>query len=150
MQLFCNRGNYVTAYPMKEKGHAHHALDRFLHEVGIPSEMMTDGARELTLSEWGKMCVRHKIKQSRTEPHSPWQNPAELGGGIVKRKVRYLMKSKACPVILWDYCWALVCHRRCMTVSNNIHLEGETPFMKVHGYTPDISEYLTCQWYDWV
>ena len=150
MQLFCNRGNYVTAYPMKEKAHAHHALDRFLHEVGIPSEMMTDGARELTLSEWGKMCVRHKIKQSRTEPHSPWQNPAELGGGIVKRKVRHLMKSKACPVVLWDYCWALVCHRRCMTVSNNIHLEGETPFMKVHGYTPDISEYLTCQWYDWV
>ena len=102
MQLFCNRGNYVTAYPMKEKGHAHHALDRFLHEVGIPSEMMTDGVRELTLSEWGKMCVRHKIKQSRTEPHSPWQNPAELGGGVVKRKIRYLMKSKACPVILWD------------------------------------------------
>ena len=135
---------------MKEKAHVHHALDRFLHEVGIPSEMMTDGARELTLFEWGKICVRHKIKQSRTEAHSTWQNPAELGGGVAKRKVRHLMKSKACPVVLWDYCWTLVCHRRCMTVSNNLHLEGETQFIKVHGYTPDISEYLTCQWCDWV
>ena len=150
MQLFCNRGNYVTAYPMKEKGHAHHALDRFLHEVGIPSELMTDGAKELTVADWGKTCVRHKIKQNTTEPHSPWQNPAELAGGIVKRKVRYMMKKTAAPVVLWDYCWSLVCHRRCLTASYNIHLEGETPFVKVHGYTPDISEYLTFQWYDWV
>jgi hypothetical protein len=98
----------------------------------------------------GQNVCQHKIKQSRTEPYSPWQNPAELGGGVIKCKVRHLMKSKATPVVLWDYCWTLVSHRRCMTVTNNMHLEGETPFMKVHGYTPDISEYLTCQWYNWV
>lgn len=149
-QLFCNRGNYVTAYPMKEKGHANLSLDRFIHEVGIPSEMMTDGAKELTVSDWGKTCQRYKIRQVQTEPHTPWQNYAELCGGIIKRMVRFQMKSTAAPVVLWDYCWALVCHRRCLTVTNNIYLEGETPFMKVHGYTPDISEYLTFQWYDWV
>ncbi len=125
---------------MKEKGHAHHALDRFIHEVGVPSEMMTDGARELTVSEWGKTCQRYKIRQAQTEPHTPWQNYAELCGGIIKRMVRFQMKSTAAPVVLWDYCWALICHRRCLTVTNNIYLEGETPFMKVHGYTPDISD----------
>ena len=41
---------------MKQKLHAHHALNRFLHEVGIPPEMLTDGALELTKSEWGKTC----------------------------------------------------------------------------------------------
>ena len=149
IQLFSNRGNYATCYPIKTKAHAHHALDRFLHDVGIPTEMLTDGALELTQAEWSKTCKRHKIKQSTTEPHTPRQNPAELAGGIVKRKVRHLMKRTATPVRLWDYCWVYSADIRSMTCSDNIYLDGETPFAKVHGYTPDISEYLTFQWYDW-
>ena len=31
-----------------------------------------------------------------------------------------------------------------------MYLDGETPFGKVYGYSPDISEYLTFAWYDWV
>ena len=46
-----------------------------------------------------------KICQLTTEPNSPWQNHSELVGGIVKRKVRNLMKSTNTPVVLWDYCW---------------------------------------------
>jgi hypothetical protein len=80
-QLFCNRGNYVICYPMKSKEDSHLALDRFLHEVGIPREILTDGAKELVYSEWGKLCRRHKIYQVTTEPYSPWQNHAELMGG---------------------------------------------------------------------
>ena len=60
-QLFCNRAGYVRVYPMKRKSDAHHALSRFLHEVGIPSELLTDGALELTLSEWGKLCFKLSI-----------------------------------------------------------------------------------------
>lgn len=55
-QLFCNRGNYTRCYHMKSKSHAHHALDGFLHDIGIPTEMFTDVAKELTLGEWGKKC----------------------------------------------------------------------------------------------
>ena len=54
VQLFCNRGNFVFSCPMKLKSHAHNALDHFLHEVGIPVEMLADGALELTKSDWGK------------------------------------------------------------------------------------------------
>ena len=150
VQLFCNRGNFVFSCPMKLKSHAHNALDRFLHEVGIPVEMLTDGALELTKSEWGKMCLKHRIRQITTEPYSPWQNPAELSGGIIKRKMRHLMKSKLTPIVLWDYCWAYVCEIRSLTATNNIYLNGETPFASVMGYTPDISEFLTFGWYDWV
>ena len=87
IQLFSNRGDFAACYPLKAKSHAHHALDRFLHEVGIPTEMLTDGAKELTISEWGKTCHKHKIRQITTESHTPRQNPAELAGGIIKRKV---------------------------------------------------------------
>ena len=150
IQLFCNRGNYVRSYPIESKSNAHHGLDRFLHEVGIPSELLTDGARELVLSEWGKICRRYKVRQITTEPHSPWQNPAELAGGQVKRKVRRVMKITNTPVVLWDYCWEYISSLRCITAVDNAYLDGLTPFSKVHGYTPDISEYLTFKWFDWV
>ena len=150
VQLFSNRGNYTKCYPLKSKSHAHHALDRFLHEVGIPTEMLTNGAQELTVSERGKSCRKHKIRQITTEPHTPRQNPAELAGGIIKRKVRNLMKRTETPVRLWDYCWAYSAELRSLTTTDNINLEGNTPFSMIYGYTPDISEYITFQWYDWV
>ena len=150
VQLFTNRGNFTQCYSIKEKGHAHHALDRFIHDVGMPTEMLTDGARELTLGEWGKTCRRHKINQVTTEPHSPWQNPAELAGGIVKRKVRILMRKTNTPIRLFDYCWELVANYRSLTATDHIQLDGVTPFEKVHGYSPNIGEYLRYRWYQWV
>mmetsp|Transcript_10258 Transcript_10258/g.14493 ORF Transcript_10258/g.14493 Transcript_10258/m.14493 type:complete len:310 (+) Transcript_10258:634-1563(+) len=105
IQHFCNRGNYAVSYPIKLKLHANHALDRFIHEVGVPVEMLTDGALELHKVEWGKICQKHEIFQTTTEPHSPWQNPSELSGGIIKRKVRQLMCSTNSPVRLCNYCW---------------------------------------------
>jgi hypothetical protein len=81
-QLFSNKGYYVKSFRMKSKDHAHHALDHFLHEVGIPKDMMTDGAKELVQADWGKKCHCHNIFQKTTEPYSPWQNHAELAGGI--------------------------------------------------------------------
>ena len=150
VQLFSNRANYVSCYPMKAKSDASHALDRFIHDVGIPTEILTDGAGELTKKEWGKTCRKYKIRQLTTEPHTPRQNPAELAGGNVKRKVRHLMKTTATPVRLWDYCWTYAAEIRSLVATGNIYLDGGTPFCKVHGYTPDISEYLTFGWYDWV
>jgi hypothetical protein len=149
-QLFCNRGNYVEVYPMKSKSHAHHALDRFLHEVGIPIEILTDGAQELILAEWGKLCRKHRIHQVTTEPHSPWQNHAELSGGIIKRQVRQIMTITNTPVRLWDYCWEYKARIRSRTASNHILLDGVTPFEKVHGYTPNIAEFLSFDWYQWI
>ena len=87
-QLFCNRGNYTRSYHLKRKGNAHHALDTFIHDVGIPEEMLTNNAKELQLGEWGKTCKKQKIRQLTTEPHSPWQNHTELVGGIIKRSIK--------------------------------------------------------------
>ena len=149
-QLFCNRGNYVEVYPMKSKAHAHHTLDRFLHEVGIPIELLTDGAKELIVADWGNLCRKHRIHQVTTEPHSPWQNPAELSGGIIKRQVRQAMITTNTPVRLWDYCWEYKARIRSRTASNHILLDNTTPFEKVHGYTPNIGEFVSFDWYQWI
>ena len=96
MQLFCNRANCCECHPIEQKEDAHHALDRFLHEVGVPSEMTTDGAKELTLAQWGKTCRKHRIYKLTTEPHSAWQNHTDENGGLIKLKVKHLIKQYAC------------------------------------------------------
>ena len=150
IQLFTNRGNFTKCYPIKGKGHAHYALDRFIHEVGVPAELLTDGAKELTVSEWGATCRRHKIHSCVTEPYSPWQNPAELAGGTIKQKVRSLMRRTNTPVRLWDYCWEYVSELKCLTATEHIQLDDVTPYEKVHGYSPNIGEYLSFKWFQWI
>ena len=150
IQLFCNRGNYNVCYPLKKKEHAHHALDRFLHEVGVPREILTDGAKELIMAEWGKTCRKHGIYQVNTEPHSPWQNIAEKNGGLIKRKVKHLMQTTNTPVVLWDYCWEYAAAIRSHVAVDNILLDDVTPYEKVHGYSPNITEYTVFKWYDWI
>ena len=125
---------------MKGKKESHLALNRFLHEIGIPSELHTDGAGELVHGEWNTLCQRHKIHRTFTEPQSPWQNIAERAGGVIKSKVRDMMRRINTPLILWDYCVEYVAEVKCMTATDLFDLNGRTPFEAVLGYTPDISE----------
>ena len=150
IQLFCNRGNYSEVYPIENKSDAHLALSMFFNDVGIPSEILTDGAKELTRGKWKEKCQRYEVVQRTTEPYSPWQNHAEREGGIIKRKVRSLMRKTNTPVRLWDYCWKYVSGIRSLTATNHPALDGRTPFELVHGYTPNISEYTLFEWFQWV
>ena len=150
VQLFANRGNYVKPYPLESKSKAYEALHKFCLEVGLPNSLLTDGALELTQSQWGKLCRKHKIAQKTTEPDCPWQNFAEPNGGAIKRAVRHIMRSTNTPVRLWDYCWEYFCSIKRLTVTPNIHLENKTPHERVHGSMPNITEYIQYQWYEWV
>ena len=150
IQLFCNRGGYVKSYGMKTKGESHQALQRFIDEVGVPTEILTDGAKELTMGSWGKICKRNRIAQPTTEPYSPWQNPAELNGGITKRRVRHLMKITNSPIRIWDYCWEYVNTVKTCTAIEHFMLDGLTPYEKVHSHSPNITELIQYHWFDWL
>jgi hypothetical protein len=45
-QLFTDGHGFSRVYPMKSKADAHHSLMQFIHEVGIPKDLLTDGALE--------------------------------------------------------------------------------------------------------
>ena len=150
IQLFSNRGNFVKCYPMQHKFEAPEALHRFIDEVGIPSEILTDGAPELKYAGWKKLCQRYRIKQLQTEPESPWQNPAELAGGIMKRRVRRILKQTSAPIRLWDYCWEHMANLRNITASDHRLLDDVTPYQKIYGSSPNISEFLQFKWFAWV
>ena len=149
-QLFTNRANFTKPYHMKMKSQAGDTFHRFIEEIGIPSEMLSDGAKELLYATFRKLCQKFRILQTRTEPESPWQNPAELAGGTLKRKVRRLMKSTNTPIRLWDYCWDYVSVIRNYTAAPHIFLDDLTPYQKVTGAVPNISEFLQFKWYDWI
>ena len=86
-QLFCNRGNFTCVVPISTKSDEYAALDKFIHHIGVPNELLTDGALELTKSNLGKICVKHSIIQNTTEPHTPKKNPARIQEVIIKRRV---------------------------------------------------------------
>lgn len=149
-QLFYNRGNFVTENTIPKKRHARMSLDRVIRDIGIISELLTDGPKEIHLGEWGKTCRRYRIYQQLTGPHSSWQNPTELHGGIIKRRVKRTMRKTNTPLRLWDYSWEYECAIRYLTATYHIKLDGVTPFEKIHGYTPNIAEYLQHKWFEWV
>ena len=97
-----------------------------------------------------KKCLKHSIIQDRTELDTPKQNPAELQGGILKKRMQNRMRKTSTPVRLWDYCLEYESALRTHTASTHMMNEGATAFEKVMGYTPNISEYIQHSWYDWV
>ena len=149
-QLFTNKASFTKAYSMETKSDAPFALNRFIHEVGVPTEIHTDGSKEQTHGNWKKICQRHSIYRTWNEPYSPWQNLAEKAGGIIKARSRDMMRRTNTPLVLWDYCVEYNAELRTLTASNNINLSGRTPYELVMGYTPDISELVEFEWYQWV
>ena len=147
MQLFTNKGGFVRIYPIVDKSLAYSTLQRFLHEVGVPSTLMTDNAPELIQGEWKRLCKRNNVHMKFTEPHSQWKNFAESAGGYVKKNVKRLMQSTNTPMKLWDYCWEYFSEIKSNTATKNIYLGNRTPYESVMGFTPDISELIKYKWY---
>ena len=123
-QIFTNTCNYTVVYPMISKAHAHETLDMFIHEIGVPQKIHTDGALELCKGNWGKIFVKHHIKQSETELYSPWQNHAERAVAIIRRKARLMMQSTQTPIRLWDYAYMYDSELRSLTVTDHYILQG--------------------------
>ena len=64
---------------MKSKAEAGDALMYMIQDIGIPFEMHVDSAKEENLGQWEEVRKACLIKQTQTEPYSPWQNRAESG-----------------------------------------------------------------------
>ena len=93
---------------MKSKGDAHHALMQFIHEIGVPKDLLTDGALEEMRGEWGQIIKQYHIHQRTTKPKSPWQNRAESEIWEIKKLTRRALRGSNTPSIFWCYAleWA--------------------------------------------
>jgi hypothetical protein len=94
-QMFVTSEYHGQVYTMQSKSNAYKALDDYASTVGIPNPIITDNDGEEYGSDWQRVIKKYLIKQKRTEPHSPWQNKAELEiQGLKSRYRRIMHKSK--------------------------------------------------------
>jgi len=146
-QLFVTEFGYTKFTPMKTKGEAGYALKELLQDVGIPGELHTDGAKELTMGTWKQVCRDAGIKTSTTEKNSPWQNRTEVEIRELKKHVRRLMSRYNTPLPLWDFCCQYTVELRNRIARPLPQLHGRTPYEVLTGNTPDVSEYLEFCWF---
>jgi len=57
-QIFTDGHGFVRVHPIKKKSEAHHALMRFIHEVRVPKNLLTDRAPEEMHGEWGQIVKK--------------------------------------------------------------------------------------------
>jgi hypothetical protein len=149
-QIFTDGHGFVRVYPMKNKGEAHHALMQFIHDVGVPKDMLTDQAPEETRGEWGQIVKKYRIQQRRTEAHSPWQNRAKAEIRELKKLTRRALRSQSTPIEFWCYAMEWAARIRSLTAHDSLLLGARTPEERITGRTPDILEFAHFSWSQWV
>jgi hypothetical protein len=145
-QVFCNE-DYIKVIPMKLKSHAGRALVEFIQDVGAPTEMIADGAAELSKenTEFMENVRQYHILLRHTEPHTPRQNFAERMIGELKRKWKHRMVTRSIPKRLWDY--GLVYEAEIMSRTAR-GSQGCTGVERLTGDSVDISEWIDFEFYD--
>lgn len=117
--------------------------------IGVPQALHSDNAKEFKHGNFAKKCRKFDVIQSFTEPHSPWQNCAEIGIKEGKSYGKRILAQQNAPIRLWCFAYEYAATILCLSATGLFDLEGRTPYEQVMGNTPDISEYTTFHWYQW-
>lgn len=146
-----NGHGFSKFYPMITKNETVQSLDDFVGQYGIMERLITDGDATMESSKaWKQAISTYKIQQRWTEPHSPWQNRAEIDVREAKRGIQRFMKRSKSPKRLWCFCGELVTALRSHTAYDSPLLRGRCAAEAVLGYSPDISVYIQHEWYEQV
>ena len=129
-----------SVHPTTTKADAGYCLEEFIDDVGIPSNLRFDGAREHLgpNTPFMKTIKRNHISWNVVEPYSHWQNRAE--DMIKKLKLRWksTRRRTGCSPRLWDY--GMVHEGRIL--ARVAPPNGRPPLEEVLGDSIDLSEYL--------
>ncbi|MEL6923896.1 MAG: reverse transcriptase domain-containing protein, partial [Bacteroidota bacterium] len=103
-QIFVDRGTRtVFVVPMRTKGAAGFALEKFIQVYGIPASIHSDNAPELTDGRFGEICLRNGIHRSYSTPHTPQQNGiAERHIGTIKMMANQALQISGLPTRFWS------------------------------------------------
>jgi hypothetical protein len=72
-QMFMNDIHFTKFYPMHLKSEAPEALISFMQDIGIPSDLHSNDAKELTQGRMVELLCKFWIKSTQSDPYSPWQ-----------------------------------------------------------------------------
>ena len=131
-------------YPLKTESHNGEALQDYTRKVGAPSTIKTDNAQSELGLTWTKHCRDQCINTETTEPHHPWQNPAESRIGSLSAMVRNVLRTFKAPLSKHDWAQKYCCDVHNHTASRQ--LNWRTPLEANEGHTPDISPFRFHFW----
>jgi hypothetical protein len=108
--LVSNRGNTCSqffatldsdrwdVFPLKSENNNASALQDYIRSVGAPTVIRTDNAQSELGLTWTTVLRDICIGSETTEPHHPWQNPAERKIGALGNMVRHIMRVFKAPL----------------------------------------------------
>ena len=70
VQVFTDGSRDCHTYPMTLKSQAPGTFMSFIQDVGVPRNLVTDGAKEETHSRWKEIVRKFRIYASESEPYS--------------------------------------------------------------------------------
>jgi hypothetical protein len=149
-QVFTNGMGYDLFYPLKKESLCSEALNEVVRTVGVPQELVSDGAKAELYGRFGDVAKEYRIKQRVTEPYSGWQNRAEAAIREIKKGIQRATQRAMSPKRLWDYCGEWVTGIRRLTAHHIPSLHDRVPCEAIEGNTPDISEYAQFDRYQYV
>ena len=148
-QIFTDGEGFVVAFPIRTKDEAGESLQRLCRDVGIPNELHSDNANEMTApgTKFQQIVKDNKIKHTSIEPHSPWQNRCENIIGVIGKKAKARRARRRVPAKFWDY--GLVWE--CEIYSRTARGTGDrTGIERLTGDSIDISDWVDFEFYDLV
>ena len=153
-QVFSTKAGFTAIYPLRDASadSIGQALNDFIHDYGVPTQLVFDGAASHVGHNtlFMKTVRKHDIRYHVSEPRRPNQNPAEGAIRELKRKWYRLMSRNQVHPRLWDHAISWLSEIGNMTVSTSRYANGRTSIEMITGETPDITEHLDFSFYDWV
>lgn len=146
--VFTNGYGYDRFYPWKSKREHPDTIMSFIHDVGVPQVLVSDGAKEEIEGRAKATCQEYRIAQKVTVPYSPWQNLAEGCVRELKKGTRSVLRRTGAPKRLWSYGALWVAAIRRLTALDIPQLNGRVPEEYVNGSTPDIAPYAMFDFYE--
>jgi hypothetical protein len=132
---------------MASKSLAGEALLDLIKDIGVPQQLVADGAQEQVGRKtlFAKTVRKYNIDFRQTEPYTPRQNHAGRIIGELRRRWRYLVNSRTISPRLWDYGCVYLSEILSRTAKGT---HTRTGMEILTGETPDISEWADFSFYD--
>jgi hypothetical protein len=143
-------GTFTKIYQVESTAKAGEVLAEFVRDVGVPTDLRADLASYFSgrNTDFVKEAKRLRIKLTYAEKGRHNQNhAAEREIRDIKRRWHNKMVSKGAPKRLWDYG---VVHQAEIMSRMSRGKTGRTGYEDVTGETPDISEWVDFDFYDWI
>ena len=152
VQIYEKKIKYIKAYPMEDHNNQSvgDALSVMIQDTGIIQKLHTDNTPEMVgrKTSFFKRARKKGIDLTSIEPLRPDDNYGEVLVKKAKLLSSKLMVKRNIPLRLWYYALEDTCELESTMVPTMYRNKGRSGYEMIFGNTPDISEYVEFDLYD--